>query len=390
MQTDQVLSALYECFRGKGWRLYTCTTCNNLIFSKNAKTLCWRRKECGQEKKFLSLPKQKAMVVPGQIKDVIEKAATKKGYNRVESIPLTANHGKTDLIIAGVQLYNDVIHGKAIQSCFPDRCVISQPCVRMQFADKVGKVDGISTAFVNTCTEHVGATVVEHAFAVDFWLDVLSCLGLHVCDVSLVYRTKKRNWGTGDFLSHDLFFMYGDLELGDASYAVVPTRCAGGSGVLQISDVGFGVERIGWAINKTDTYYDVLQPWDMQYTTEVNDLYRTLTLLAMTGVKPGPKGAGLQFRRLAKQLYLLTPNIFSFGLVSYYFRYWGSFTTCLCGLEVSSSVISREYDRLRNNGIASNNNWPAPKNDESTEEYLERMVYSKIVTPSELRKMYTP
>ena len=87
-------------------------------------------------------------------------------------------------------------------------------------------------------------------------------------DFVIVMRTSEKDWGTGTFSAIELFFVYGGLELGDAAYLSIPqaTRPA-----IPISDIGFGLERIAWAVNKTGSYFDILLPLSEAGTKEMFD-----------------------------------------------------------------------------------------------------------------------
>lgn len=80
----------------------------------------------------------------------------------------------------------------------------------------------------------------------------------------------------------ELFFCYGGLELGDATYLQAPQS---NRATIPISDIRFGLEKIAWAINKTKSYFDTLMPWTIIGIREMFDACRTITLLALFGVQ---------------------------------------------------------------------------------------------------------
>jgi hypothetical protein len=317
-------------------------------------------------------------VILGQL----QKFFVKRGFTVVESIPLGRNSGVTDLVVAGVQRYENILHSTA--PMVSEDCFLAQPSVRMQFTDMVGLVEGTASAFVNICTERPGSGIEQHVQNLDLWLDALSDLGLAMNDMRLVVRLKSNDWGTGEFISHDVFCIYGGLELGDISFAVIPRKVGG---TLQISDAGFGLERIAWAANKTEQFFDLLRPWTIPGSVKMHDLYRSLVLMACSGIHPGPKGAGLQFRRLAKRLFESGDIQHVQTLTPFYGNYWRGFLPVI--VPIPEEVIGREIDRFRNLKLHQDYGWPPPK-DERTEQYLDRLVYSGVINPNVVRQLLAP
>jgi len=65
--------------------------------------------------------------------------------------------GETDLVIAGVQMFDDIIHHNGQIRTVP--MFVEQPCVRMQYQQHVATQEGTSTSFVNVCTEQMGGGI---------------------------------------------------------------------------------------------------------------------------------------------------------------------------------------------------------------------------------------
>jgi len=291
------------------------------------------------------------------------------GFTDVAPLNIADSKGETDLVVAGVQIIDDVIHNN--RPARTESLFIAQPCVRMQFQPHIKTNDGFSTSFVNVCTEKMNGNFEEHLLAIDSWLTVLSQLGMHMNDIVIVVDAADNNWGTGKFAMFQMFVVYGMLELGDAGYAVIPTKS---NDLIPISDIGFGLERLVWAINKTDTYFDLLAPCATKASREKLDVCRTLALLAICGVRPLNKGPGLQFRRLAK---ILSDNYYStslFSILEYYLEYWSHFFESPIVLTASTRIIRLEIERFVNLSLATSLNLPPPR-DELTEEYFQRLVY---------------
>jgi hypothetical protein len=196
-------------------------------------------------------------------------------------------------------------------------------------------------------------------------------------------RSSQQNWGTGKFSTLELFFSYGGLELGDATYLSIPQSKRAS---ILISDIGFGFERIMWAINKTVSYFDMLIPWTAVGTKEMFDACRTLALLMLCGVQATNKGAGLQFRRFAKVLGEKYYGFDLLGILSYYFDYWEKFIAP--SVKKKDAVVSAqlEIERFVNLRIHNESNFPPPRN-ETTDAYLDRLIYTCNASIYDLRKM---
>jgi len=247
----------------RGWQGHLCSACGRTFFTKSLDNTEVNNPVCGWHKcdkgtyPFRTFTKRKKMLTPAQISDRVSEYFGSAGFKKVDPRNIANFDGQTDLVIAGVQMFDDIIHHN--QPIREDKVFVAQPCVRMQFQPHVESQEGTSTSFVNVCTEDMGGSFDDHLRTVDHWCTILSKLGLHMNNFTVVTRVSTNDWGTGKFSSIELFFSYGGLELGDAAYLLIPQVDRSS---IPISDIGFGLERIAWAINKTDSYFDTLAPWD--------------------------------------------------------------------------------------------------------------------------------
>jgi hypothetical protein len=368
----------------KGWHEHQCEQCSVTFFAKSATKhntpICgWHKCDTGGYL-FRTFSKRKQLMKPAQISARMDEYFRTAGFNSVTPLDVTNVDGQTDLVIAGVQMFDDIIHRN--QPLRNDRVFVAQPCVRMQFQPQVATQEGTSTSFVNVCTEQMGASFDGHLRSVDHWLTILSKLGLHMNDFVVVMRVSQNDWGTGTFSSLELFFCYGGLELGDAAYLQVPqsSRAA-----IPISDIGFGLERIAWAINKTESYFDVLMPWTASGTREMFDACRTIALLVFCGVQATNKGPGLQFRRFAKVLGEKYYGAHLFEILPYYFDYWAQFVMPSIKQADAVMLARLEIERFVNLKICAMLDLPPPR-DETTDAYLNRLVYTCNASIHELRQ----
>lgn len=376
--------AINEFMAKREWQKKSCEECGKIFFSKRnhkvGNPICgWGKCDKG-DYPFLNFSKRKKMLSSVEINTKIRDYFNSKGFLPTDPKNVANHEGQTDLIVAGVQVFDEVIHGN--QSIRKDELFLAQPCVRMQFQEQIKSGEGISTSFVNICTEKMDTNPNEHLQIVDHWFTVFSKLGLHMKDFTIIMRTSVNNWGTGEFPALELFFSYGGLEIGDASYFSLPRA---DQTMISISDVGFGLERIAWAINKTNSYFDMLTPWTSDNTKEMLDSCRTLSLLALRGVRPANKGAGLQFRRFAK---LLSEKYYGNDIhrvLIYYFHYWEQFIEPIISCDGAVRIILLEIERFINLKICKILSLPPPR-EETTEEYLDRLAYFHNINIYELRE----
>ncbi len=387
MSNSNVLDFIAETInfmKGCGWNCYVCNACGRNFFSKKQlhglNVVCNWRSCCKNAKSFKGLGKRKSLLKPSQVAQKIEVHFSSQNLKIRQPLNIVNTQGLTDLVIAGVQSFDDIIH--RAQPIREGAFYIAQPCVRMQFQTSVATQDGTSTSFVNVCTESMGADFGSHLLAVDQWCGALSRVGLHMNDFTIVARLSKKDWGTGEFEAFELFFIYEGLELGDAAYLQIPQQHRPH---LKISDIGFGLERMTWAVNKTDSYFDTLMPMTGAGTTEMFDACRTLALLALCGVRPANKGAGLQFRRFAKMLSEKYSCEDLYGYLSHYFGYWAQFVVPAIGREDALVRVRLEVERYVNLKVCEMLKLPPPR-EETTEAYLERMVYTCNASIYDLRQ----
>lgn len=338
------------------------------------------RGTCGSVVSFQDLPKRRRPLASKEITATMSSFFSSIGYTRVGAVNIANINGLTDLVIAGVQIFDDIIHqGKPVRE---ERIFVVQPCVRMHCQSQIQSQDGLSTSFVNVCTERMSEQFGAHLQAIDEWCRLLSSIGLHMNDFTLVLRTSEKEWGTGPFSALEIFFVYRGLELGDAAYLLVPqpTRAA-----ISISDIGFGLERIVWAVNRRDSYFDTLTPLTFSGPKELFDSCRTLALLALCDVRGSSRGPGLQLRRFAKIVSEKYYGEDAFQILRHYFDYWSAFVSPSTDKESAVQAVRLEVERFLNLRISAERNLPPPQG-ETTEAYFHRLAYNHKTNDRELRK----
>jgi len=107
--------------------------------------------------------------------------------------------------------------------------------------------------------------------------------------------------------------------------------------------------------------------------------------LVLCGVQAANKGPGLQFRRFAKVLGEKHYSADLFNALSYYFDYWAQFIDTSIKQEDMIIPARLEIERFVNLKICNEFNLPPPRN-ETTDAYLDRLVYTCNMSIYELRK----
>lgn len=209
---------------------------------------------------------------------------------------------------------------------------ITQPCLRVNAIEKVGVKDGYSTSFVNICTEQLNASGEEHLQHLENWFNFLSKNGLYIGHLRLV---EDHSWEGGkDLEGNSLLIYYSDLQIGDAVFVRSKT------GGLTISDIGFGLERLCWAVNKTDSYYESIGPY---YELKKNgilslDLLRSLSLMTLNGVEPSNHNEGYRFKQFIKRYAENSSEINPSYLINFYSDFWKKFTPTALSKDVDGIV----------------------------------------------------
>src|SRR5207244_757216 len=94
--------------------------------------------------------------------------------------------GDTLFIVAGIQIFGNFIHNS--EPADPGPYLLGQPSIRLKYLDQVGGSEGISTSFVNLCTEHLDGTFADYQAALDAWLEYFAAIGISPKDIALVFE----------------------------------------------------------------------------------------------------------------------------------------------------------------------------------------------------------
>ncbi|MEM2661610.1 MAG: hypothetical protein QXS74_09855 [Nitrososphaeria archaeon] len=373
-----------EYFEAHGWSLETCPKCNSVYFSKRTLNTCGSY-ECENDYTFLKLgARRKFFELEECYKNFIDFFRL-TGYEVERPIDIVRKGERTLFASVAGQVFDDAIYkGEPVSS---PSVVCAQPVIRLQSHSLVGKVEGYSTSFLNISTDIWNSTPNQHFETLDRWLDFLSTQGLYVGNISLKPNYEDNDWGAFHVHSETVRLNYGGLELGIANFFIDIPQPNGR--IATMSDISFGLERLVWGINKSQSYFDAIGP--LIYTLynpdkiTLMDSIRTMTLMAASGVTPAHYDHGGKFRLLAKKIAK------SFGLApykelsEYYYNQWSKFINLKYDSNVCENMIMREIERNLNVELAQALGYKWVSNNAS-EDYLHSLLKERKITLSQLRE----
>lgn len=205
----------------------------------------------------------------------------KRGHKRIKRYPVIARW-RDDVLLVNASIYDFqplVTSGQVPPPANP--LCISQPCIRMNDIDSVGKSGRHLTTF-EMMANHAFNTKDEMIYWKDETVDY--CHSLLVKDLGVEEGTiiyKEKPWFGGgnagsalEVLTHGLelatlVFMNleqdrdGEIELNGEMYAPMD---------VSVVDTGYGLERFVWASKGSPTIYDAIYPELLSYIFELAEL----------------------------------------------------------------------------------------------------------------------
>ena len=364
---EEYTAILRQYFGVRQWYYAQCTGCGLHFMFKKKRQYC-RDLACNSSPCFLNLSKKNKKTVLSEIAEMCSHFFYEKGYTIQPAISPLMHKWTTLFATAGVQVMGDMLFDEL--PVINNKLYVAQPVIRMQYIDDVMQHEGFSTSFVNMCTEQIDVSYIDHLKNIDKWIDYLSALGLHANDVTMVIKDSINNWGKGKFSANSITFLYGGIEIGEAMFSNrFPQKTRAD---ISFSDIGFGLERISWILNKNFSYFKDIGPYrlNMAGKKQLMDAVRTMTLMAASGVEPGNKAHGYRLRMLSKKIACDTDYLSLEELTAYYYRYWVKFFPFKVGLTECQRILRVEYDRNVNKFIADKNGIIF-KPDLTTDDFLE-------------------
>ena len=206
------------------------------------------------------------------------------------------------------------------------------------------KWEGISTSFVNIGTEQWKTSTEDHLTAFDNWLDLISGLGLYAGNLTLRKKSYINDWNGIKVPTESLKVNYRGLEIGIVNlFYNIPQS---DRNFVTMSDISFGLERLVWAINKTESYFDIIGP--LKYSIIGDETYldtiRTLTLMGSSDVRPGSNNHGSKFRMFAKRAARPFEMLPLNELITFYYYQWKRFINLPTNLQLTDYIMKEEVE----------------------------------------------
>jgi alanyl-tRNA synthetase len=200
------------------------------------------------------------------------------GHERIESYPVAANRWRDDVLLTQASIYDFQPHVTSGSSPPPaNPLAVSQPCIRMQDIDNVGKTGRHTMAF--EMMGHHAFNAREDAPAelayqgevywkeetVEYCMDLLAEMGADREDVTLI----EYPWAGGGNAGPAFEVIYRGLELATLVFMQFEADPEGDQEIhgdrysemdTYIVDTGYGLERWAWMSQGTPTVYEAIYP----------------------------------------------------------------------------------------------------------------------------------
>jgi hypothetical protein len=212
------------------------------------------------------------------------------GVQQAPLLPLRW-HRDTDLLVSAIQGLDPFLKD-GVDRIWREG-YLSQPVVRFTGERDASSAlrEGYLTAFVNLSAVTRIASVARHVELLNAWIGGLSAIGIHASRLAI--GGDLAVWQRGPVSGITLFCECDGTGISDAVllwHTADPRYLA--------SDIGSGLERLRWLLSRqswaTTTFGDSARYW----SADLLDAVRTATLLAMSGIRSGPRGAGYGLRRV--------------------------------------------------------------------------------------------
>ncbi|WP_255151592.1 alanine--tRNA ligase [Halorarius halobius] len=267
-----------EYFHENGFTRQECSECGAAFWSRDAE-----RETCGEppceEYGFIDDPGFDEEHTLEEMREAFLSFFEEHGHERIEPYPVAANRWRDDVLLTQASIYDFqplVTSGKTPPPANP--LTISQPCIRMQDIDNVGKTGRHTMAFemmahhAFNAREEVGD---EYAYSGEvYWKDET----VEYCDELLVEMGADPEavtyiedpWVGGGNAGPAIEVIYKGLELATLVFMCMEQDPDGEYELKDgnrysymdtyIVDTGYGLERWTWMSQGTPTVYEAVYP----------------------------------------------------------------------------------------------------------------------------------
>ena len=217
-------------------------------------------------------------------------------YDVINPYPLVNKNKDTIFINSGIQ---PIFHRSLESRIFFNKNIfISQPVIRTQYVDYLAEL--YSLAFVNCTSATINGTEENHRKMINHWLELFYSLNLKPENFTSKDKTYIRDWGNYAVYGSKTFYYYDDLEIGDTTFFTsIKNKDDNSIPFETMSDLGFGLERIRWLLNKENSYYDI-NTNNVDILPNIKALISAIALLVVNKIKPANKEAGYRIRHFSK------------------------------------------------------------------------------------------
>jgi len=336
-------------FEDRNWHQRKCVNCGSLYYAKAYDDNCGSY-DCDGGYAFLQIPSPRTFVPFVDLKEPVRCFLEERGYQETDPIAVKRRDKERTLFASAAgQIFDGLIYGGTEKGTRNAFCL--QPVIRLQCFPYVGGTEGFSTSFVNVGTEGWNVSPQEHFKTLDDWMDLLSELGLYVGNLTFKQESAMNDWDGMEVPAESLKIEYRGLEIGIVNYFYDILQRDDGRATL--SDISVGLERLAWAINKSDSYFDAIGPLRYSVIGDVPymDSLRTMALMCASGVRPGPQNHGSKLRMFAQRVTRPFEMMPLDELTRFYYSQWARFMDLTANLNTTMNVIRNEVNRQTNIAI---------------------------------------
>jgi alanyl-tRNA synthetase len=274
-----------DYFEEHGFRRTECSACGDHFW-----TLDPDRETCGEppcdEYSFIDDPGFDGSYELGEMREAFLGYFEDREHTRIDPYPVAANRWRDDVLLTQASIYDFqplVTSGTTPPPANP--LCISQPCIRMQDIDNVGKTGRHTMAFEMMAHHAFNAKAEvgdEYAYegevywkeeCVQYCIELFEELGADPADVTLIEDPWVGGGNAGPAFEviykgaelATLVFMQfeedpeGDYEIKGDTYSEMDTY---------IVDTGYGLERWTWVSQGTPTVYESVYPEMIEFLTD--------------------------------------------------------------------------------------------------------------------------
>lgn len=227
--------------------------------------------------------------------------------------------------------------------------MVYQPVIRMQYVNDVKQ--GTGTSFINFAAVTINGTEEQFISSANNLIKTMVNYGATPDRVDVRTSTYQAQWGNKKFSESFLALYLGEDQISEVIFMHdFPYM----SKTYNIIEVGMGLERLNWLLNKNGLYLPVFKEFytdsklDKDNMTALLDCVHTSVLMAASGIVPKYKGQGSKMRMLLKKLMpLLNQNKVDLRLlVKISYEYWLSTGIQFIHSEQDTyNIISKEVER---------------------------------------------